>query len=478
MDKRPTAADEVEAADRAQGEATVGVSGDQGVGVGAAAAELAQEGLGTVGKYRWVICGLLFFATTVNYMDRNVLAVLSPMLQTKIGWTNTQYGDINAAFTMAYAVGLLFAGGLIDRFGTRFGYPVFMALWGLASISHAFVSTVSGFRRARMGLGLFEAGNFPAAIKTVAEWFPKKERSLAIGIFNSGSNVGAILAPILVPLVVVGAQRVSNGRFGWQAAFCVTGILELIWICFWVAIYRKPEEHPKVSRGELNYIMSDPPDPAVKIPWLRLFPYSQTWAFSVAKFLTDPVWWFWLFWSSPYLHDKFGVDIKHIGLPLIIIYCMASVGSIGGGWIASQFVKAGLTINMGRKLSLLSCGLLVLPVMAAPFWNNEWGVVALIGLAAAAHQGFSANLFALSGDLFPRRVVGSVVGIGGLMGGLGGIVVPLAAGHIIQRFHTYVPLFIFAGSAYVVAIGLIQLLSPRLEQARLDGEGPRGFPVA
>jgi len=462
MEKRPTAADEVEAADQAMGAATLGMSGDQGAGIGAAAAELAQEGLGAVGRYRWVICGLLFFATTVNYVDRNVLAVLSPMLQVKIGWTNTQYGDINAAFTMAYAVGLLFAGGLIDRFGTRFGYPVFMALWGMASISHAFVSTVTGFRRARMALGLFESGNFPAAIKTTAEWFPRKERSLAIGLFNSGSNVGAILAPLLVPVITI--------HFGWQAAFCITGVLELIWICFWLAIYKKPEEHPRVSKAELNYIMSDPADPPAKIPWLRLFPYPQTWAFSVAKFLTDPVWWFWLFWVAPYLAKKFGMDIKHIGLPLIVIYCMASVGSIGGGWIASGLARMGWSTNMCRKLALLICAVLVLPVTVATKAPGEWSAVLLIGLAAAAHQGFSANLFALSGDLFPRKAVGSVVGIGGMLGAVGGMLFQWAAGRVVDHW-SYVPLFIYAGTAYVLAIGLIQLLSPRLEQARLDGDG-------
>jgi ACS family hexuronate transporter-like MFS transporter len=444
---------------------------------------------GGIGRYRWMICALLFFATTVNYMDRSVLAVLEPLLREKIGWDSVQYGNITSAFSAAYAVGLLFAGGLIDRLGTRIGYPLFMALWGMASISHAFVRTAVGFGIARVFLGLFEAGNFPAAVKTVAEWFPKKERSLAIGLFNSGSNVGAIAAPLIISVVVVQTGRLSHGRFDWQAAFCVTGVLEIIWIACWLKIYRRPEDQVQrmadrhvvgnshISRleadravAELAYVRSDPAEATTKIPWVKLFPFPQTWAFALAKLLTDPVWWFWLFWSSPYLHDKFGVDIKHIGLPLNIISRRARVGSLGGGWSASQFVKAGCSINMGRKLALLSCGLLVLPVMGAPFWNNEWGVVLLIGLAAAAHQGFSANLFALSGDLFPRRVVGSVVGIGGLMGGIGGIVVPLAAGHIIKSFHTYVPLFIFAGSAYIVAIGLIQLLSPRLEQARLDGD--------
>ncbi len=471
MEKRDSGEQQVEAADAAKGAAIPAVSGDQGAGIVAAAVELEYDSLGPVGRYRWVICGLLFYATTVNYMDRSVLAVLEPLLRTKIGWDSVQYGNITSAFSAAYAVGLLFAGRIIDRLGTRIGYPLFMALWGLASISHAFARTVFGFGIARVFLGLFEAGNFPAAVKTVAEWFPKKERSLAIGVFNSGSNIGAILAPIIVSPVLAAALHLTHGRFGWQAAFFVTGILEIVWIIFWLAIYRRPEQHRKVSKAELDYILSDPPDPPRKIPWARLLPHRQTWAFAIGKFLTDPVWWFWLFWSAPYLHDKFGVDIKHIGLPLIVIYNMASVGSIGGGWIAAGFARAGFSMNVGRKMGLLICGLLVLPVMAAPFLHNEWGVVLLIGLAAAAHQGFSANLFALSGDLFPKQVVGSVVGIGGMFGAVAGIIVPLAAGHIIKSFQTYLPLFIFAGSAYVVAILIIQLLSPRLEPATIGEIG-------
>ncbi|HMB96825.1 MAG TPA: MFS transporter, partial [Tepidisphaeraceae bacterium] len=258
----------------------------------------------SVGRYRWLICALLFYATTVNYMDRSILAVLSPMLKTQIGWTDTQYGNINATFSAAYAIGLLFAGGLIDKFGARIGYPVAMALWGLASISHALVSTTLGFGIARAFLGLFEAANFPAAIKTVAEWFPRKERSLAIGIFNAGSNVGAVLAPLSAPFIAE--------RWGWQPAFCITGIAELIWIFFWLSIYRKPEQHPRVRPEELAYIRSDPPEAISKIPWKNLLPYPQTWAFGIGKFLTDPVWWLWLFWAAPYLNEKFHVNIKQI----------------------------------------------------------------------------------------------------------------------------------------------------------------------
>jgi ACS family hexuronate transporter-like MFS transporter len=409
----------------------------------------------TIGRYRWVICALLFYATTVNYMDRSVLAVLSPMLKTQIGWTDTQYGNINAAFSAAYAVGLLFAGGLIDKFGVRIGYPVAMALWGMASISHGLVHTVVGFGIARVFLGLFEAANFPAAMKSVAEWFPRKERSLCVGLFNAGSNVGAVLAPLIVPII-------ATSVWGWRPAFCITGVAELMWICFWLSIYRKPEEHPRVSAAELAYIRSDPLESQVKISWRKLLPYPQTWAFSVGKFLTDPVWWLWLFWAAPYLNEKFHVDIKHIGPPLIVIYILADAGSIGGGWIASWLAKMGFTHNACRKLAMLICAVCVVPVALATQLNNMWAVVLLIGLAAAAHQGFSANLFALAGDLFPRRCVGSVVGIGGMFGAVAGIVMQLAAGRIRDHWHTFLPLFIYAGSAYLVAVLIIQLLSPRL----------------
>jgi ACS family hexuronate transporter-like MFS transporter len=455
MDKRPTAADEVSLSDQAKAQSPIAPPEDAGAGVAAAVVELNYSNPSVGSRYRWMICALLFFATTVNYMDRQVLAVLSPKLKTEIGWTDTQYGNINAAFSAAYAVGLLFAGGLLDKFGVRVGYPIAMALWGLASISHAFVHTIFGFGVARVFLGLFEAGNFPAAMKTVAEWFPRKERALSVGLFNAGSNVGAILAPLLVPIIAI--------HWGWRPAFCVTGIAELIWICFWLSMYKKPEDHPRVSSAELKFIRSDPPEAVTKIPWARLFPYSQTWAFAVGKFLTDPVWWLWLFWAAPYLNEKFHVDIKHIGPPLIVIYILADGGSIGGGWIASLLIRAGCTHNMGRKLAMLICGICVVPVVLATKLDHMWAVVFLIGLAAAAHQGFSANLFALAGDLFPRRCVGSVVGIGGMCGAISGIVMQLAAGRIVDRLHTYLPLFIFAGSAYLLAVLIIQFLSPRLK---------------
>jgi len=412
-------------------------------------------------RFRWVICALLFFATTVNYVDRSVLAVLAPTLQQKIGWSDTNYGDINAAFTAAYAIGLLFAGWLIDAIGTRVGYALFLVLWSIASICHAFVKTAFGFGVARVGLGLAEAGNFPAAVKSVAEWFPRKERSFAIGLFNSGSNVGAILAPILVPILAL--------QWGWQSAFVATGVAGLVWVFFWLPIYRKPEVHPRCSKEELCYIQSDPGRTTLPVSWNRLLPLRETWAFSIGKFLTDPIWWFWLFWAAPFFNARYGLDLKHIGLPLVIIYNFATVGSIAGGWLANGLAKLGWSVNAARKTALLICALCVLPVMITPKVGNEWLAVCLIGVAAAAHQGFSANLFALSGDLFPQQAVGSVVGIGGMLGAVGGMLFQAAAGRVVDRFHTFLPLFVSAGAGYLLAVLIIQLLSPRLEPVHLAG---------
>jgi MFS transporter, ACS family, hexuronate transporter len=413
-------------------------------------------------SFRWVICTLLFFATTVNYVDRSVLSVLAPTLKAKIHWTDTNYGDINAAFTAAYAVGLLLAGRMIDVIGVRFGYAIALVCWALSSIGHAFVRTALGFGIARVCLGFFESANFPAAVKATAEWFPNKERSFAIGLFNSGANIGAIIAPLVVPFIAA--------RFGWQWAFVATGTTELIWVFFWVPIYRRPADHPRVSKEELAYITSDPFESVTPVKWVKLFPHRQTWAFSIGKMLIDPIWWFWLFWASPFFHDKFGVDLKHIGLPLIIIYNLATIGSIGGGWIPTGFARLGWSTNLSRKMALLICAICVVPVTITPNINNEWMAIVLIGIAAAAHQGFSANLFALSGDLFPRRAVGSVVGIGGMLGALGGMAFQASAGRIVDHFHTYLPLFVVAGSAYLLAVLIIQILSPRLKPAVFEDE--------
>ncbi|HEX2860537.1 MAG TPA: MFS transporter [Lacunisphaera sp.] len=412
-----------------------------------------------ISRYRWVICALLFFATTVNYVDRAVLGVLAPTLRTEIGWTDQEYGNISAAFTLAYALGFLVAGWFIDRFGTRVGYTVYLVVWSLAAAGHALARSVTGFSIARFALGIGESGNFPAAIKTVAEWFPKKERAFATGIFNAGSNVGAIVAPLVVPWLAL--------NWGWQTAFIVTGLAGLVWIAFWWPLYHRPSEHPKISAGELALIQSDPPDPAVRIPWARLLKFRQTWAFASGKFLTDSIWWFYLFWFPLFMADRFGVDLKTIGLPMITVYLLADVGSVGGGWLSSALLKRGWTTNAARKTAMFTCALFILPVIMAPHVDGKWVAVWLVGIAAAAHQGFSANIFTTTSDMFPRHAVGSVVGIGGFAGAMGGFLMNLGAGWLKQHTGSYSVMFIIAGAAYMVALLVIHVLVPKLEPAKL-----------
>jgi ACS family hexuronate transporter-like MFS transporter len=413
-----------------------------------------------IGKYRWVICALLFFATTINYVDRAVLGVLAPTLRAEIGWSDQQYGYISSAFTLAYAIGFLFAGWFIDRVGTRIGYTVYLAVWSFAAAAHALVRSAFGFGLARFGLGIGESGNFPAAIKTVAEWFPKKERALATGIFNAGSNVGAILAPLAVPWIAL--------TWGWQEAFIFTGLAGLIWIVFWWPLYHRPSEHPRISKTELMHIESDPPDPPAKVRWAHLIRFRQTWAFAIGKFLTDSIWWFYLFWFSLFMNDRFGVDLKTIGLPMVTVYLLADVGSIAGGWLSSSLLGRGWTVNSARKTAMLVCALCVMPVAAAPHVSGEWIAVWLIGIAAAAHQGFSANIFTLTSDMFPRKAVGSVVGIGGFAGAMGGFLMNLGAGWLKQHTGSYAIMFGIAGTTYLVALLIMHLIVPRLEPANIE----------
>ena len=413
-----------------------------------------------IGNYRWVICALLFSATTINYIDRAVLGVLAPTLRAEIGWTDQEYGYISAAFTMAYAIGFLFAGWFIDKFGTRIGYAIYLTLWSIAAAGHALVRSAFGFGLARFGLGIGESGNFPAAIKTVAEWFPKKERAFATGVFNAGSNVGAIIAPLLVPWIAL--------TYGWQEAFIITGLMGLIWVAFWLPVYRKPSEHPKLSKAELAHIESDPPDPPAKIPWLKLLPLKQTWAFASGKFLTDAIWWFYLFWFPLFMNDRFGVDLKTIGIPMVVVYLLADFGSVGGGWFSSFLMKHNWTVNKARKTAMLICALLILPVALAPYVEGEWIAVILIGVAAAAHQGFSANIFTLTSDMFPRKAVGSVVGIGGFAGAMGGFFMNLGAGWLRTNTGSYEIMFAIAGVIYLIALLVIHLLAPRLEPAEIN----------
>jgi ACS family hexuronate transporter-like MFS transporter len=417
-----------------------------------------------MGHLRWSICALLFFATTINYVDRQVIGILSKDLQAAFHWTEIDYGNIVAAFNAAYALGLLLAGRLIDRFGTKIGYAAALIIWSLAAMSHALARSAFGFGVARAALGIGEAGNFPAAIKTTAEWFPKKERALATGIFNAGSNVGAIVAPLTVPWIAL--------HMGWQWAFILTGAIGLVWLAFWIPLYARPEAHARISRTELAHIQSDPPDPpAAKVPWLRLIPRRQTSAFAIGKYLTDPIWWFYLYWIPPFLRQNHGLDLTTIGPPLIAIYVIADVGSIGGGWLSSTFIKRGWTINSARKTAMLICAVLVTPIVFAANVKSLWLAVGLVGLAAAAHQGWSANIFTMASDMFPRRAVGSVVGIGGMAGAFAGSTMAVIVGYILQVTggNYRVPFFI-AGGAYLTALLIIHLLVPKLEQAETETE--------
>lgn len=433
-------------------------SGASATGAAVAAFERFNE---RIGRYRWLICALLFCATTINYIDRQVLAILTTdeTFKHTIGWNDAQYGFVNTAFQAAYAIGLLVVGNLMDRFGTRKGFSLAIIWWSVAAMCHSLARSAFGFGAARFALGLGEAGNFPASIKTVAEWFPRKERALATGIFNSGSNVGAIVAPLAVPWIAI--------NYGWQLAFIITGTLGFIWLVFWLIIYRRPDEHPKLSRAELQHIQSDPPEPTTKIPWARLVPHRQTWAFAIGKFLTDPIWWVYLFWLPKFLNTNYGLNITQIGLPLVVIYLSADVGSIGGGWLSGAFIKRGWSVNKGRKAAMFICALAVVPIMFAAHAANLWVAVALISMAAAAHQGWSANIFTMVSDMFPRSAIGSVVGIGGMTGSIGGMLIQTAVGLILYYTSSYQPIFIIAGSAYLVALSIMHLLVPRLEPARI-----------
>jgi len=420
----------------------------------------ARTGTAAGGSYRWTVCALLFFATTINYIDRQVLGILAPVLQIDIGWSEIDYGYIVTAFTGAYALGLLLVGRFIDKVGTRIGYTVSIIVWSIAAIGHALVKSAFGFGVARFSLGLGESGNFPAAIKATAEWFPKKERALATGLFNSGANIGAVVVPLVVPWIAL--------TWSWREAFIFTGLLGFIWLALWIWLYEVPEKHKKVTREELAYIRSDAAEvESGKVPWLRLLKHRQTWSFIVGKFLTDPVWWFYLYWLPKFLSERYDLDLAHLGLPLIVIYTMTSVGSIGGGWLSGAFIKRGWSINKGRKTVMLICALLILPIVFAST-VSEWWAVLLIGLATAAHQGWSANLFTTVSDMFPRKAIGSVVGLGGMAGSIGGMLIATAAGFILQFTGSYLFLFIIAGSVYLLALFAIHLLVPNIDRIELE----------
>lgn len=418
----------------------------------------------SVGTVRWRICALLFWATTLNYIDRQVLGVLAPSLGHALGWTQLDYSHIAAAFQIAYAIGLVFAGTIIDRLGTRIGYALSIAVWGLAAAGHALARTVLEFAAARFVLGLGEAGNFPAAVKTVAEWFPQRERAFATGLFNAGSNIGAVLAPIAVPVVA--------SVWGLRSGFLITSALSALWLVTWLLYYRPPERHPAVTARELATIRGEEPGtPSMpsslprRVPWLHLLRYRQTWAFAAGKFLTDPVWWFLLFWLPKFLHHRYGLNLTGLGPPLVAIYVMADIGSIAGGWIAGKLMRRGWSLDAARKGTMLLCAVAVVPIVWAPHVHELWGAVALIGLATAAHQGWSANLMTTTSDLYPSAAVASVVGLGGFAGAVSGALVSTAVGYLLQATGGYALLFAIAGALYLIALGVIHLLVPRLTPA-------------
>jgi ACS family hexuronate transporter-like MFS transporter len=495
-----------------------------------------------IGRYRYRILALLFFATTINYMDRSVLGVLAPTLQYKVfHWSDKDYAAVNIAFKSAYAIGLVSMGALIDRIGTRLGYTLSIAIWSFFGMAHALVRpafSLVGFCVARFGLGLGESGNFPAAIKTTAEWFPRRERAFATGIFNAGANIGAIMAPLVIPLFVL-----PDGTH-WQFAFLTTGVLSMVWIVFWLRTYKPPGSHPAVTPAEMQYIHSDsPPATGARIPWRKVLPLRETWAFALAK-ITDAVWWFYLFWGGKYLYDRFGLDIKGLALPLIIIYAVSDAGSVGGGWLSSSLIKRGWSVNRARKTTLLLCALLVMPVVfvtlirthfdtdaafyarlqevrvaaehggsqgepvpegvqsalraisgrsfgsakeftaaaaavlppAAAAWYESalvksarsdryyWLAVVLIAFAAAGHQAWSANLYTLVSDVFPKAATASVIGFGGMFGAVAGLVADWSLGQVLSTSGPagYMFAFLIAGSAYLFFLGVIQLLMPRM----------------
>ncbi|HVT98512.1 MAG TPA: MFS transporter [Acidobacteriaceae bacterium] len=410
---------------------------------------------------RWVICALLFFATVIAYVDRGVIAYLEKFLEGIIpGLNSVKYGYILAAFQAAYAIGMVVAGGLTDKLGTRKSFAIAIGLWSVAAMLPGAAFSVVTFGIAMFLLGLGEAANFPACIKTVAEWFPKRERALATGIFNSGANIGNIVVPLVVPALVV--------VVGWRGAFVVTGGAGIVWLICWLIYYRRPEQHRSVSKAELDLILSDPVEKLESVPWSRVSPRKETWAFAIGKFLTDPIWWFYLFWLPRYLQQTFGLSLASNRLPLVIIYSVSTVGSIGGGWISSTLLNSGKTANVARKTAMLICALCVLPVFAAPYIHHLWVVVGLVGLATAAHQGWSANLFTLPSDMFPKAAVASVIGIGGMAGAIGGVLMQLATGYIVKLTNSYVPLFVIACLAYVVALAIIHGITPKLAPARIE----------
>jgi len=409
---------------------------------------------------RWIVCGLLFFAATINYMDRQVIALLKPVLQGQLRWSEIGYSNIVLAFQVAYAAGLLLMGRTIDRLGTKRGFSLAVVVWSAAAVAHAGARSIWQFAAARFALGLGESGNFPASIRTVAEWFPKKERALATGIFNSGTNIGAIVTPFLVPWITY--------YFGWRMTFVVTGGLGLIWLIAWWLIYRLPNEDRFISQRELSYINSDPPEPPTRnLPLRFVISHREAWAIALGRLLTDPIWYIYLFWVPDFLNRRFHLSLEGMGIPLFVIYSGATIGSISGGWISSALLKLNWSLDRSRKTALLITALAVVPVSLAPMTHHLWLAVAVVAIAAGAHQGWSANMYTLASDMFPKTAVGSVVGFGSMTGAIGGMFAAKAVGYILQWTGSYATIFWIASSAYLAALVIVQTLAPQIQPVKV-----------
>ncbi|MFT4074025.1 MAG: MFS transporter [Asticcacaulis sp.] len=429
--------------------------------------------------YRWTICGLLLAAIAINYIHRQMIGVLKDPLSAEMGWTEEGYADVVFWFQAAYALGFLAWGRILDKIGARIGYTIAFSIWTLAHMFTGAVTSGLQFTLARVALGIGESGSFPSSLKAVTEWFPQRERALAAGIFNAGSNIGAIIAPLLVPMIALGAVSLNFGfgpleipglNWGWRGAFYTTGALSLIWAVVWWMMYRRPIEHAKVNAAELALIHSDPADHVDRVPWVKLLFVKETWVFAVGKFFIDPIWWLWLFWLPDFFKKSYGLDLKSFGPPVIAVYLLSDVGSVAGGWLSSTLIRRGVSVNIARKVTLLICALCVTPVLLAQGVSNLWVAVLIIGVAAAAHQAFSANLYTLPSDLLPRSAVASVIGIGGMAGAIGGMFMSKFVGYILEKTHNYSIIFMIAAFAYLVAFGLIHLLSPKLTRNTTIGQ--------
>lgn len=418
-------------------------------------AAAAPQTAAPAGYVRWIVCGLLFFAVVLSYVDRLVISVLKPDLTAHYHWSETGYADLALYFQMAYGLSYVVAGPIVDRIGAKLGYSFAILLWTAGHVLHTVFTSTSGMIWARLPMAMGEAGTFPAALAATNEWFPKRERALAIGIFNAGSNVGAIVTPLFVPVIAA--------AFGWRMAFIATGALTLLWLAAWLLFYRRPRQHPMVGARELAWIESEPAPAQKPVAWLRLLTLRQTWAYMLGRFLIDPVWWTFLFWLPDFFNKQYHVKMLNFGPPLVVVYIMADVGSIFGGWTSSRFLARGWATGRARKAAMAICALFALPIAFATAAPNMWVAVFLIGLACACHQGFSANVYALPGDLFPRWAAGSVVGLGGLAGAAGGMLMSKFAGQILENVGSFQPIFIVASLAYVVAVAVIHLLVPKYQ---------------